>query len=130
MQSLRNPYALLSICVFISTAALGAGVLDTAASEQMAAKRRISMQFRQDMQNCENLSGDAADLCERQAHDWAEVAKGELETRRQRQRLAQGRPSREVRAESHQKIAQARCNALSGRVRERCAGGGAARIAS
>ncbi|WP_159911502.1 hypothetical protein [Pantoea sp. 18069] len=127
MQSLRTLYALLSVCVLTSAAALGAVSQGTAASEQMAAKRRISMQFRQDMQQCENLDGDAAELCERQAHGWAEAAKAELEARRQH--LAQGRQTREVRTGSHHKIAQARCNALSGRVKERCSGG-AARTAS
>lgn len=127
MQSLRNLYAPLSLCIFISAAAMGAVALGAAASEQMAEKRRISTQFRQDMLLCENLHGDAADLCERQAHGWAEVARAGLEARRQR--LAQGRKTREVCAESQHKIAQARCNALSGRGKERCTGG-AARTAS
>ncbi len=118
MQSLRNVHLLLSVCVLATITVLGAAALASNASEQMAAKRRISLQFRQDMQRCDNLHGDAADLCERQAHGGAEVAKADLETRRER--LSQGRPART--AQAH-KIAQARCNALSGRVRERCAGG-------
>lgn len=125
MQSLRKVHVLLSVCVFTSLAALGSAALGSAASEQMAAKRRISLQFKQDMQACENLGGEAAELCERQAHAWAEVAKAELEIRRQR--LAQDRETRKVHAESLLKIAQARCNALSGRVRERCAGHAARR---
>ncbi len=123
MQSLRKVHVLLSVCVFASLAALGSAALGSAASEQMAAKRRISLQFRQDMQACDNLHGDDADLCERRAHAWAEVAKAELETRRLR--LAQGRETRKPLAGSQQKIAQARCNALSGKVRERCTGSAA-----
>lgn len=120
MRSLRKVHVLLSVCVFTSLAALGSAAVGSAASEQMAAKRRISLQFREDMQDCETRHGDAAELCERWAHAWAEVAKAELETRRQR--LAQGRPARSAHAD---KIAQARCNALSGRVRERCTGSAA-----
>ena len=118
MQSLRNVHLLLSGCLLAALAALGAAALASTASEQMAAKRRISLQFRQDMQRCESLHDDAAHLCERQAHGGAEIAKAELETRRAS--LSLGRPARAAHAH---KIAQARCNALSGRVRERCAGG-------
>ena len=127
MQALRKLPALLIICVLTSVAALASTALGTAASEQMAAKRRISLQFQQDMLGCEKLDGVAEERCEHQAHAWAEVAKAELETRRQR--LAQGRQTREMQVQSQHKIAQARCNALSGRVRERCTGG-AARTAS
>lgn len=117
MQFLRNMHLLLSGCLLAALAVLGAAALASTASEQMAAKRRISLQFRQDMQRCESLHGDDAQLCERQAHGGAEIAKADLETRRER--LSQGRPARAAHAH---KIAQARCNALSGRVRERCAG--------
>ena len=125
MQSLRKVHVLLSVCVFASLAALGSAALGSAASEQMAAKRRISLQFRHDMQQCEDLNGEAADFCERQAHAGAEVAKAELEIRRLF--LAEGRETRKVHAESQHKIAQARCNALSGRCRERCTGSAARR---
>ena len=117
MQSLRNLHLRFSGCVLATITVLGAAALTSKASEQMAAKRHISLQFRQDMQRCEPLRGDAVHLCERHAHGSAEIAKADLETRREG--LSQGRPARAAHAH---KMAQARCNALSGRVRQRCAG--------
>ena len=78
MQSLRSVFLLLGVCVLTTAAALGAMSLGSAASEQMAAKRRITEQFRQDLQDCEHHDADAAALCGRHAHAWAELARAEL----------------------------------------------------
>jgi len=78
MQSLRTVQVLLSICVFTSTAVLCGMAMGSAASQQMAAKRRISLQLQQDMRMCEHLDGTSAQYCKRQAHGWAEVAKADL----------------------------------------------------
>lgn len=125
MQSLRKLRALLGVGVIVSAAVLGSIALGSAASEQMAAKRHISMQFRENMLKCEHLEGAAEQACERQAHGWAEVAKAELELRRKGAR--QARQTHDGQVPAQQKVAQARCNALPGRVRDRCAGGSARR---
>lgn len=93
MQSMRGARLLLSICVFTSTAVLCSLAMGSAASQQMAAKRRISLQLQQDMQLCEQLDSGAAQYCERQAHGWAEVAKAELDAQRKGPR-----PIRQARA--------------------------------
>lgn len=125
MQSLRKMQALLGACAIVSAAVLGSIALGSAASEQMAAKRQISMQFREHMLKCEQLHGAAEQACERQAHGWAEVAKAELESRRKGAR--QVRQAHAGRLPSELKVAQARCNALSGRGKDRCASGAARR---
>lgn len=125
MQSLRNVPALLSVCVFTSVTVLCSAALGSSASEQMAAKRQISLQFQEHMQRCEHLGDAAAQACERQAHGWAEVAKADLDARRKGPR--QMRLALEGQAPAQQKNVLARCNALSGRVKERCAGGAARR---
>ena len=86
MQSLRTAQVLLSICVFTSTAVLCGMAMGSAASQQMAAKRRISLQLQQDMRMCEHLDGATAQYCEHQAHGWAELAKTELDAQRKGQR--------------------------------------------
>ncbi len=125
MQTLRKMQALLGASTILSALVLGSLALGSAASEQMAAKRHISMQFRENMLKCEHLRGAAEQACERQAHGWAEVAKAELES--QRRGARQARQAQEDRMPAQLKVAQARCNALPGRVRGRCADGAARR---
>jgi len=128
MQILRKMRAPLGACTILCAVAAGSLALGSAASEQMAAKRHISMQFREHMLKCEHLQGAAEQACERQAHGWAEVAKAELESQRKGARqVRQARQAREGGMPAQLKVAQARCNALPGRVRDRCADGAARR---
>lgn len=120
MQSLRNVQALLIICVLLVAAVLSGMAMGSAASQQMAEKRRISLQFRENMQQCEQLEGAAAQACQRLAHGWAEVAKSELDSRRKGQRAV--RHAAAGHATTPQKTVVSRCNALPGQGRVRCAG--------
>ena len=63
-----------------------ATVMGMAATDQMAAKRKISLEYQNHMEQCQNLSDDAARICEQQAQGHAEVAKAALATQRKTRR--------------------------------------------
>lgn len=92
MQSLRRMPALPCLCIFLAIAALASLAIDSAASRQMATKRRISQQLQQDIGQCAHLEGAKAVFCRQQAFHHAEVARSEL--RAQRHALRQGRRPR------------------------------------
>lgn len=77
MRSLYSVLALLSASVFASTA-----LLSMSASDQMAAKRRISLEYQHRMELCKSLPGDSADICKQQAKGQAEMARAALASRR------------------------------------------------
>lgn len=79
MRLLRNGLVLLGAGFLVL---MSAAVLAMSATNQMAAKRRISLEYRDHMEQCKNLSGDAAGMCEQQARGHADVAKAALIARR------------------------------------------------
>ncbi|MET1114001.1 MAG: hypothetical protein ABWY08_03455 [Comamonas sp.] len=115
MQFPRHVPALLCTCLLLSVAALASLAIGSAASEQMAAKRRISLQLRQDMEQCEQLDRVETEFCLRQARAQAEMATAELQTYRQALRKA-----RMHRVAAHHQLDATRCNGLPRRLRERC----------
>jgi len=115
MQSPRHLQALLCACIFISIAVLASLAIGSTASEQMAAKRRISLQLRQEMEQCAPLDGAEALFCRCRCEGQAEVAIAELRAQRQARRQACRR-----RLAAHHGIDASRCNALPRRLRERC----------
>ena len=115
MQSPRHLQALLCACILLSVAALASLAIGSAASEQMAAKRRISLQLRQEMEHCAHLEAAQAQFCRCQCQDHAEVAMAELRAHRQARRRAHMH-----RVAAHYRIDASRCSALPRRLRERC----------
>ena len=105
MQAWEKMHLLLGACVLTAVAVLGAVAAGSVASQQMAEKRQIALQFHEDMHACESLDADAADLCARHAHAWAEVARAELASRRERYEPA---PADESRFAMHYRTVLAR----------------------
>lgn len=115
MQSPRYAPALLCACLVISAAVLSSWAMGSPASEQMAAKRRISLQLRQETERCGHLTGAEADFCQRQAQGRAALARADLQAHRQALRQA-----RRHSIAAHHRLDATRCNALPRRLRERC----------
>lgn len=115
MQSPRHAQALLCTCSLLAVTVLCSLAMRSPASEQMAEKHRISLQLRQDVEQCGQLAGAAAELCQRQALGHAELARAELQAHRLALRQAR---SRSITA--HHRLEPARCNALPRRLREGC----------
>lgn len=111
----RHAPALLCAGFLLCTAVLSSLAMGSAASEQMAAKRRISLQLRQDLERCAHPGVSGPEACQRQARSRAELAVAELQVQRYAQRQARWR-----RIAARHRIDPARCNALPRRLRERC----------
>ncbi|MCD2512608.1 hypothetical protein [Comamonas endophytica] len=107
---MRSPHHLqvpLCICILSAVAALASMAMGSAASQQMATKRRISQQLQQDIAQCVQLDGGEAVFCRQQAFHHAEVARSELQVQRHALRQASRR-----RVAMHRVGGPAQCGAL------------------
>lgn len=109
----RNLIA-LSAATLLATSALAMGQ-----PEYKTAKDQISADYKMNKQKCDALSGNAKDICQKEAKGTENVAKADLE--------AQYKPSdktaykaREARADADYAIAKEKCDDLSGNAKDVC----------
>ena len=109
----RNLIA-LSVATLLATSAMAMGQ-----PEYKAAKDQIAADYKVNQQKCDALSGNAKDICQKEAKGIESVAKADLE--------AQYKPSdktaykaREARADADYAIAKEKCDDLSGNAKDVC----------
>lgn len=111
----RSVQALLLACIFLSAAVLSTLAMNSAASKQMAEKRRISLQLREDMEQCGNLAGADERFCRLRAQGRAELANAELQAHRHALRQARRHHTAVQRSAN-----PARCDALAHALHGQC----------
>ena len=117
MSSPLQAPALMCVGLLLCAMALSSLAMGSAASQQMAAKRRISLQLRQDMERCARPGAAGLEACQQQAREHAMLATAQLQTQRQARRQAH-RQLQEARQEND----ASNCLALPRRLRRGCIG--------
>ena len=105
-------------------ATVAAGLMATSAfamtqPEHKAAKDRIEAEYKVDKKNCDALTANAKDICEKEAKGKEKVAKAELESQykpsaKNTQKVA------EARAEAAYEVAKEKCDDLKGNDKDVC----------
>lgn len=97
----------------------GAQAATVSKDEYAAAKDRISAEYKQDKANCKQLSGNANDVCERQAKGKEDVARAELEFSHTG-KADDARAIDIAKADAAHSIAKERCDDLAGNPKSVC----------
>jgi len=102
-------------------AALGCSGMGYALSkeERKTEQQRIESNFKAAKQRCNNLSGNAKDICVAEAKGAQKVAKADLEARDQGTPKAQEN-ARIARAEAEYAVAKEKCDDMAGNVKDVC----------
>jgi len=83
-------------------------------------KERISAEYRAAQQKCNNLSGNAREVCEAQAKGTENVAKAELDARRDNYTTEARHDVRIAKAEATHAVATEKCDDLAGNAKDVC----------
>lgn len=110
----------LIIIAFAAAFGLPAAAHALSDGDYKGQQERISAQYRADQQKCNNLSGNAKDICVEQAKGTEKIAKAELDARRNNYTAETRYDLRLAKAEATHDIAREKCDDLTGNAKDVC----------
>jgi hypothetical protein len=112
----RPPTALLLASLL---AIGGAAAADMSSTDLKAEKDRIAADYKADKASCDSLSGNAKDICSKQAEGKENVANADLQYRRTGSAGDRGKLAK-AKAEATYEVAKEKCDDMSGNAKDVC----------